>query len=177
MGEIKSTLDLVMEKTRNLSLSAEEKESLKRTDFEKRLQSLLQQYADDIESVETLQRRIKSLQEELDVTDATLQVEAVFKRIDPDRDNGRWLVLLESMAPAAAGPLQESLAAYDQQRADLTTAAEQRLVEQLAQRHGIQGTAVKPNPTHDPDYQQNLAALMRWTQPRIDAVLNQHNKS
>ena len=42
MAEIKSTLDLVMERTRHLSQSTAEKEAQRRGDFEKRLQGLLQ---------------------------------------------------------------------------------------------------------------------------------------
>ena len=37
MGEIKSTLDLVLEKTKNLTLSSEEKESQKQKEIENRI--------------------------------------------------------------------------------------------------------------------------------------------
>ncbi|CAB5141238.1 hypothetical protein D3OALGA1CA_4254 [Olavius algarvensis associated proteobacterium Delta 3] len=177
MGEIRSTLDLVMEKTRNLSLSAEEKASQKRVEFGKRLQGLLQRYADDTESLEMLQDGIVKLGAEMDVTDATLQIEAVFKRIDPDRDNRRWLVLLESMVPAATDPLQEALAAYDQQRAVLKVIVEKKLLGQLAEHHGIQGAAVKPNATQDPGYQKNLISLRRETQTQIDSISQKCIKS
>ena len=48
MGEIKSTLDLVMEKTRHLTLSQKEKEEQKQIEVNKRLKGLLQKYQDNL---------------------------------------------------------------------------------------------------------------------------------
>ena len=42
MGEIKSTLDLVLEKTKNLTLSSEEKEEQKQKEIEKRIKGMMQ---------------------------------------------------------------------------------------------------------------------------------------
>jgi len=174
MGEIKSTLDLVMEKTRNLSLTPEEKTDQKRADYEKRLQGLLQQYEDNAVSIDMLQEGIRGLQEASDVAGSELTVDAVFKRIDPDRDNQRWLDLLDRFVPAAGKPLQEVLLNYGHRLADLTDAAGQRQRDRLTQRHGIQGTAVQPNPGKDVDYQEKRADLKTDTQNRLDAVLQEH---
>jgi hypothetical protein len=46
MGEIKSTLDLVMEKTKDLTLSSEEKKAQKQKEIENRIKGLLQKYQD-----------------------------------------------------------------------------------------------------------------------------------
>jgi hypothetical protein len=48
MGEIKSTLDLVLEKTKNLTLSSEEKETQKRKEIENRIKGMVQKYQDGI---------------------------------------------------------------------------------------------------------------------------------
>jgi len=171
MGEIKSTLDLVMEKTRNLSLSAEEKETQKKADFEKRLQGLLQQYADNMETVETLQERLSALQAELGVTDTHILLAALFKRIHPGRDNQQWLVLLGRMAPETYAPLEKTLLEYETQQADLKEAAGRRLLDQLAHNHDICGSAVIPNPQQESGYQGDMDALRQETQTRIYAIL------
>ena len=62
MSEIKSTLDLVMERTRQMTLSAEEKAHQKKADCEKRLQSLLLQ-ADALLELRTGGRRPVALPE------------------------------------------------------------------------------------------------------------------
>ena len=46
MGEIKSTLDLVMERTRNLTLSDEEKQAHKQMAIASRIKGLLQKMLD-----------------------------------------------------------------------------------------------------------------------------------
>ena len=54
MGEIKSTLDLVLEKTKNLTLSSEEKESQKQKEVENRIKGMVQKYQDGILSINQL---------------------------------------------------------------------------------------------------------------------------
>ena len=56
MGEIKSTLDLVMEKTRHLTLSREEKEEQKRVEVNKRLKGLVQKYQDNLLKKDRLEK-------------------------------------------------------------------------------------------------------------------------
>ena len=172
MGEIKSTLDLVMERTRHLSLSDEEKQRQKTAAFEKRLQGLLQQYADGAVSIDKLQERIVALETELQTADRQIVLAAVVKRIDPDRDNTHWIDLLAKEAPAFCGPLQASLDAYRKRRAELLAAGAQDQREGLARRHGIAGTAVVPNPRQDPTCQERLAALKKETQTGFEAILN-----
>ncbi len=46
MGEIKSTLDLVMDKTRHLTLSDEEKQEQKEKEFKKNLKGPTQKFQD-----------------------------------------------------------------------------------------------------------------------------------
>lgn len=108
-----------MEPTRHLSISAEEKADQRREAFEKRLKGLLQQYADDALNVYALQDRITTLQTEMKLTDREIVVEAVFDRIDPDRDNQRWLDFLSKLTPSTGEPLQETLTAHREQKADL----------------------------------------------------------
>jgi hypothetical protein len=170
MSEIKSTLDLVMERTRHLSLSAEEKEGQRREDFQKRLQGLLQQYADQAVSADELRDRIAALQTELEVTDGRLVVAAVLGRIDPRVSADSWLDLLADLAPAVRGPLEKVLADYHERRDDLRRSGEKRLREQFADRHGIRGTAVVVNPEKDSEFSERLDGLGRETLTRIESL-------
>jgi hypothetical protein len=47
MAEIKSTIDLIMERTKSLAASPEERESYQRQEREKRLRGLVQRLLDD----------------------------------------------------------------------------------------------------------------------------------
>ena len=171
MGEIKSTLDLVMERTRHLSLSEEEKTRQQWETFLKRLNGLLQQYADNALAIDALQDRIAALQSELQVTDRQELLQAVFSRIDPEDSNRPWLDLVAQVMPAARQGLEEILADCRQQQADLLRVSEQRLQEQFARRHGISGSALQPNPQKDHRYRESLAELHQCTRSRIEAIL------
>lgn len=170
MGEIKSTLDLAMERTRHLSLSSEEKAHQQKVDFEKRLQGLLQQYEDQALTADELRQRIAKLEKQLDVSDRRTVTAAVFKRIDPAGDNRRWLELVADYIPAAHAPLRDALDDYRKQANGLRQAASQRMLEQLARHHGIEGPAVVPNPQADPQFPARLQALRRDTQYDIETI-------
>lgn len=170
MGEIKSTLDLVMERTRHLSLSAEEKETQRRDAFAKRLQGLLQQYADDALSVDEVRKRIADLQSEIDISGPELPAEAVIQRVDPDGDNDGWLALLEHLAPGVYRPLGEILEAYKGKQAALLDSGRQLLADRLAREDGITGSAVAPNPHKDAASRKKLTDLQQVTRTKIAAL-------
>lgn len=170
MGEIKSTLDLVMERTRHLSLSAEEKETQRREAFAKRLQGLLQQYADDALSVDEVRERIADLQSEMDISGPEQPAEAVILRVDPDQDNDRWLALLEHLAPDVSRPLGEILEAYEGEQAALLDSGRQLFGDRLAREDGITGSAVVPNPNKDPASRKKLTDLQKETRTKIAAL-------
>lgn len=173
MGEIKSTLDLVMERTRHLSLSAEEKARQQKNDFDKRLQGLLQQYADGALSVDALQDRIKALQAELMVNDQRSLLAGIVGRIDPDQDNQRWMDLLVEMKLAVCGPLEAVLSDFSNRKRERLQAGESRLRQRFAEVHGIGGPAVVPNPQKDSAYRADLAALRQQVRDRLATVVNQ----
>jgi hypothetical protein len=112
MGEIKSTLELVMERTRHLSLSDEDRARQQKADFDNRLRGLLQQYADGVLTIDALKDRIACLRTELDVIDRRALVAGVVSRIDPDQDNRRWLDLLGVTDPALGHHLEKILFDY-----------------------------------------------------------------
>ena len=64
MAEIKSTLDLVMEKTKNLSLSEEERQGQKNEEIESRIRGLLQKFNDQAFSIDKLGSEYQKLQKD-----------------------------------------------------------------------------------------------------------------
>ena len=170
MGEIKSTLDLVMERTRHLSLTPEEKARQRKVDFEKRLLGLLQQYKDEKLSVQELLARIEKLQNETVTEDAQLVLAIVCKRIDPDEDNRAWIALLASLAPQCTKPLDDALAHHRDQKAHLLLTAKQKSVDRLAREYAIHGSAVLPDPEQDEDCRQDLKALRETTLAEIQTL-------
>mgnify|MGYP006293323915 CR=1 FL=1 len=170
MGEIKSTLDLVMERTGHLSMSAEEKEAKRREDFLKRLQGLLQQYLDEGQTAERLLEHVAALRKEMDLADDHLPALAVLGRIDPDQKNDRWFELLEHLAPGACNALRDLLEQYRQKRSHHLQAARKAARESLAREQGITGSAVAPNPLKNAACLNALAALRDETRTAIETL-------
>lgn len=173
MAEIKSTLDLVMERTRHLTMSAEEKAGQQKKDFEKKLQGLQQQYEDGVLSIDEFMEHVTGLQTDLFIDDPMFVVSSVLQRIQPARDNAHWLRLIQRLAPAASIPLEHTLADYREKVAVLIRKDEQHHLESLAGDHGIRGSAVLPNLDKDARHQEALSGLDSETRARIEKSLQQ----
>ena len=170
MSEIKSTLDLVMEKTKHLALSEEEKIGQQRDTYEKRLKGFLQKYADRLQTIDAFQNELKSLQENLGIDDTHLLIRQILNHVDPDQDNTHWLDLLEVFRPNLRGPTQEALAAYAQRLETLSQSVLQNLAAQLKSERQIHGSAVRPNLAGDRAFLEKLSSLRRKTLTTITAL-------
>jgi hypothetical protein len=173
MGEIKSTLDLVLERTSHLSMTPEEKARQREADFEKRFQGLLQQYADEILALPDLLQRMEKLQTETGSGDAGLALKLACKRVNPDEDNEAWLALLASLAPQSTKPLGDALACYREQKAQLQQNARQKILDGLELDHAIRGSAVLPNPEQDDGCRRDLGTLREKTLAQIADLCTQ----
>jgi len=145
MTEIKSTLDLIMEKTRDLLPSEEEKKALLEKEWAGKIRGLVQRVLDGRMTPEALRSGFSSSPPPPPGInpDALLKRELLGK-IDPDEDNGRILHLLETICGEDTGELNRGIAGYlwrvEEKKAALSAVA----LEDLASR-GITGAAVSPN--------------------------------
>ncbi|HUU81562.1 MAG TPA: hypothetical protein VMW90_08945 [Acidobacteriota bacterium] len=57
MREIKSTLEIIMEKAKGLTISADEKEAFQKSETEKKVRRLLQRFIDGLIDLKTVQIR------------------------------------------------------------------------------------------------------------------------
>jgi len=94
MGEIKSTLDLVMEKTKNLSLSAEERQAQKNQEIEKRIHGLLQKFKDQALNVDNFKAEYQKLQKDYDLSGNAPLIREICGQIELAADNHAWFELL-----------------------------------------------------------------------------------
>ena len=175
MGEIKSTLDLVMERTRHLSLSDEERKRQRASEFEKRLQGLLQQYADGALNLEALEERTAALQAEMNIEDRQVVIAGVVQRIDPDDDNAPWLALLGRESSVLSEWVQGILDDHRLQQADMLAVETQGQLARLHREHDISGTAVVSNPGADPACRQRLAALKDEARAQLEMLIDQYS--
>jgi len=159
MGEIKSTLDLVLEKTKHLSQSSEERQAQAQKDIEKRIKGILQKYQDGLYSLEQLQREYDALKAEFSLSDDISLAGEVVNRLDPGLDNHALFDVLENCCHLDSGGLADVVTEY---QAGWQTAAQHRmeaLKKSLAQQHSISGSAVVPNLETDEKWHREAQKL------------------
>lgn len=159
MGEIKSTLDLVMEKTKHLSLSDKEKQNQKNIETEKRITGLIQKYLDQILSVDELQNEYSRLKQEYDLADNRCMANTIIDKLDLTADNQLLLALLDKFCETGIEGIETLLGEFQE---ELNSVASYRMVElreHLAQRHAISGSAVVPNLQADDTWLEESGAV------------------
>ena len=160
MGEIKSTLDLVLEKTKHLSQSSEERQAQAQKDIEKRIKGIMQKYQDGWFSLEQLQREYDALKAEFSLSDNISLAGEVINQLDPGLDNHALFDVLEHCCHLDYRGLADVVYEY---QAGCQTAAQNRtekLKESLAQLHSISGSAVVPNLGTDEKWQREAQDLL-----------------
>ena len=175
MGEIKSTLDLVMEKTRDLTLSAEEKQAQKQLDIENRIKGLVQKFEDGLINGSQLKANYDNFKKDAELSNDSQLVKEILARIDPGPDGQNLLEALEECCRFDTATIRAIINEY---RAAYDRAAQKRTVqlqEYLAENHSITGTAVLPNLDADEQWQQEAQEMRRQFQDhlsRADGMTN-----
>ena len=174
MAEIKSTMDLIMEKTRHLSMTEDEKKEKRQQDARQELQGLICKIEDKTIKTTEFEKSYETIKstyhdgQAVDV-DAMLRDELI-NRLDLDADNTARLQLLGRYFNIDTQQFFELFSAYN---TALDHARQTRLArrkQQLAQDRQISGTAVIPNLAADSDWAQEIDQLKSEYGKRLDAL-------
>lgn len=170
MSEIKSTLDLVMEKTKHLSMSKEEKAAQQKDDLIKTLKGLILKFNDQLLTQEQISKELRSI-EQTHVFDVRSElINEVLGEIDLDKDNVRLTVILNEVCDVDTALLETVLTEY---RESVSSAKEKRISEikeQLHEKRRISGSAVVPNLETDTGWQQAIASVKETYRKRVEQV-------
>jgi hypothetical protein len=176
MGEIKSTLDLVMERTRHLTQSEAEKEASMAQQQRQLIRGLVQQFLDQALTQKELVRKLAGDNSaELCAKGGPLHRE-LLQRLAPDPDpkpdsesNSQALLeLLKTLCGVDPAPLDGILREF---RDALDTARKERTAERLADlaaTRGIGGTALIPNLARDPQWPSTRDGLVNTYTQRLE---------
>ncbi len=149
MGEIRSTIDLIMEKTRNLSLSPEEKRRLKGQEWLGKARGWVQKYLDDLIEVNGVLAALQKLGES-EGGDLLLKQE-IIGAIEPGADNGKRWDLLESLWSSNLKRYKEIVRLFQDELERARSEKVRLALDRLAERN-ISGTALVPNLNGDPEW-------------------------
>ncbi len=170
MGEIKSTLDLVLEKTKNLTLSSEEKESQKQKDIENRIKGLVQKYQDGILSINQMISDYVLLKKDYSISHNNSLIVEITQRIEPDQDNQSLLELLQECCTIDTAAIESLIENFRKQYITASQNRIERLKEDLAQRLNISGSAVLPNLNVDEQWRQRIGELRAGYEEQLNQV-------
>ena len=173
MGEIKSTLDLVLEKTRHLSLSEEEKRQQKRQDALDRLSGLLQRYLDGKLDIDRLEEDLDQLVQSDGGPDEPNVREEIMRRIELGGGSEKWLALLQTrygLDTFAVRKVEEEF-----QQAIATSAKKRKgaIKKELQEQRLISGSAVAPNLDADPSWSDAQRTVAEKYHDRLKAALSE----
>ena len=167
MGEIKSTLDLVMEKTRNLKMSSEEIQAQKHKESASRVRGLLQKLQDGLINEDQLKTDYEKLKKESGLSEDSALINEIIIRLDPHHDARKLIKILEKYCPLSATAIQTIINDYLETYILSSQKRIQRIKADLADRHSITGSAVVPNLDVDEDWQQEANGLRVRMQNRL----------
>jgi len=166
MAEIKSTLDIIMEKAKRFSATEEEKRGFKREELEGKIKGLVQKTLDGAVGSEKFQAEVVALQaKEKDLVDQILNDEVV-ARLEVEANSEALLKILESAAGSAKVAVNEALADFEMKTAQQKSSQRKTLLENLKKK-GVSGSAVLPNLDGDPEWLRARSELRRQLQEEI----------
>ena len=168
MGEIKSTLDLVMEKTRHLSLSEDEKKAQQKDDTKKALKGFILKYRDHFIQQEPFEKELNRLSELNNIDARPVLVAELLDEIDPDQNNTPLITLLKNVCKIDTAPLESILNEYGER---VTLAKDERVAEikeRLLKTREVSGTAVVPNLESDTDWNAQIGSVRDAYRKRLD---------
>jgi hypothetical protein len=145
MAEIKSTLDIIMEKTRHLVLSPEEKQQLELDEHLRKIQGYPQKYLDDGWHLDHLLEEIASLPDQYRALTTQELTKRLVTEVSFDAKGHKCLQALEQLADdehrSKVTALRRLIERYDASQRKLLSSQTKDLTTQLAAL-GISGNAV-----------------------------------
>lgn len=144
MAEIRSTLDLVMERTRHLTMSDSDKREQAAAEFRTALNGLIQKYLDGDTDVDRFREQLLQVEQRASFSDEGLVIGEIAKRIDPEADNRLLLDLLQSACGVDVSGIRILLEECTQAVDNWAETAHKLAIGDLKEK-GISGSAVVPN--------------------------------
>ena len=170
MAEIKSTLDIIMERTKGLRMTNAEKMALREQETAGKIKGVVQKCLDGAMDLTRFQEEVRALKKELGDPALVGRIlgQECLDRIEPEEDNDQIFGLLETTSdvdvPLIKARLREIQGRIKQERG----VRESRLASGLEQK-GIAGSAVMPNIHADPEWGDFIEGVKRSFKEEIGA--------
>jgi hypothetical protein len=147
MGEIKSTLELAMERTKRFAVSEKEKDEIKQREVLQRATSLFHRYREGHLSLNDLLKEIERMERKTATTVKEYLLCHWIDAISLNDDNERILKGVESLKEGSIAEVKQKfrhlLSQYQREKKKVKEKVEVQLIEAL-RKDGVWGSAVEP---------------------------------
>ena len=172
MAEIKSTIDLIMERTKNLSASPQERKAYQQREREKHIRGLVQRLLDDNLTLNGAKDEIAKEKKNGSAAEVTEDLKkALAGHVDPEADNERLFRIVNELAGTPEDRLRETLHAFQAESFGWKTGLLERQKKELETK-GVSGSAVVPNPEADPLWKARMEEVQEACTKRFLGVIN-----
>lgn len=167
MAEIKSTLELVMQRTRHLHMSEEDKRRQAEKEFTEAVSGLVSKHLDGQMGMDRFTRELNRLGE-MDCTRKMLAAAEICMRIDPVADNSPLLQLIEDGLGLDVSGMEAALKQCRERLDREEDRAVARTRADLLQK-GVSGAAVIPNIAKDMEWQDKRREMLQTLREELAA--------
>jgi hypothetical protein len=168
MGEIKSTLDLVMEKTKHLNLSEAEKKSQSNKEINGHLKGLVQKFQDEVLNQDQLEKELKVLKRKYaQATVLDLMKAVILEKLDINRDNTKIFGLLKDIIQTDTSAIATVVAEYQKKIKEICQKSKAAGLKILAEKYSISGSAIVPNLENDVPLKKELNRIQLAHEERL----------
>lgn len=165
MGKIRSTLDIVMERTRGMSMSREDRDRLREKELSDAARAWAQKYLYGRMAWEEVLARLDAAGDDKPLLSTLLKGE-IASGIHPGGDNERLVHALDRLCGAGRDRIATIIGSHEQ-ALNSQMARHLELLRARLEDEGIRGTSVIPNAEKDPSWQD----AVREAQERLTAEL------
>jgi hypothetical protein len=172
MGEIRSTLDIIMEKTKGLTMTEDEKRELRRKDLGRKVKGLIQKFSDGFMDLDRLKIELAALGKGHEDMLRRIIMEEVAGRIQPETDNEPFLEILDATTGMHIDLIRQMLIDLERNLEKERAAHEKGLKKRLKER-GISGSAVIPNLDADSQWRDYESKQKETFRREVEALTGQ----
>ena len=166
MGEIRSTLDIIMEKTKGLTMSEEERRAFKEQEMEGKVKGLIQKFLDGGLDMVKLKMEMTVLAEtNEDMVRMMIRKESI-PRIEIGENNEPILRILEETTGLDTVSIRTALKDFEGKLEQEKGVREKELIKSLNKK-GLSGSAVLPNLEADPEWGQRVSKMRNEFQKKL----------
>ncbi|MBN2297704.1 MAG: hypothetical protein JXM72_03880 [Deltaproteobacteria bacterium] len=168
MAKIKSTLDLVMERTKNLNMTEKDREKLQEKQNTEKARMWVQRYLGRRMDADELKHELEKQSRQYPEI-RSLVCKELAKFLDPAGDNTMVLYALEKALGADPQSIRDLMQSYETDLKNQMSRYADQMISSLNQ-EGFFGSSLAPNLARNPQWQEYVSRAHQGLQARIVTV-------